>query len=362
MKASALKTFCFTLERIEFFLKNIKEIIEKLSTTQILSKEEIILLLNIDEDSATPLFEAANQVRLKYMGNDVHLRGLIEISNHCIKSCNYCGLRKENINLTRYKMNKNEILNSVNIAIDLGYKTIVLQSGESNVFPAEEIVEIITFIKEKGLAVTLSLGEKDNDVYKLWKEVGADRYLLKHETADPTLYQALHPDMSFAMRRLCLKNLKDLNFQVGSGCMVGLPEQTLASLADDLLFMQEIDVEMAGIGPFIPSPNTPLAHNSTGTVFMTLKMLAIARLLMPLAHLPATTALGTIHPQGRQLALQAGANVIMPNITPVHYRKLYEIYPDRISLGDKVKLDKLISSLGRTIANDAGHSPKMKLP
>ncbi|HSW35819.1 MAG TPA: [FeFe] hydrogenase H-cluster radical SAM maturase HydE, partial [Candidatus Limnocylindrales bacterium] len=216
---------------------------------------------------------------------------------------------------------------------------------------------------ELDLAVTLSIGERSRDEYKLWREAGADRYLLKHETADLQLYMALHPDMAWANREKNLYWLRELGYQVGSGCMVGLPGQTMEALAADLIFLQKLDVEMAGIGPFIPNPLTPLGGATCGTLEMTLKMIAIARLLMPYVHLPATTALGSIDRQGRQRALQSGANVVMPNVSPNKYRRMYEIYPDKICLDDNPAhcrncIGGIIASLGRTVADDAGHSPK----
>ncbi|MBT9171997.1 MAG: (FeFe) hydrogenase maturase subunit HydE [Syntrophomonadaceae bacterium] len=321
-------------------------------------------LLGCEGEDEARLLAAADRVRKQSMGERVHLRGLIEFSNYCERNCLYCGLRRANGSLVRYRMEGEEILAVARAGAALGYRTVVLQSGEDSCYTAKMLAEVVCRLKsELDLAVTLSVGERSREEYKLWREAGADRYLLKHETADRELYQALHPDMTFDNRRRCLYWLRELGYQVGSGCMVGLPGQTLESLADDLLFMQELDVEMAGIGPFIPNPSTPLGHCQGGTAGLTLKMIAAARLLLPQAHLPATTALGTVDSQGRQKALQAGANVVMPNITPNRYRRMYEIYPNKICLDDNPAhcrncIGGIIAGLGRTVATDCGHSPK----
>lgn len=329
-----------------------------------LLKEEIVTLLLTEKEEMQALLAAADRVRKEVMGDAVQLRGIIEFSNYCQRNCAYCGLREKNNSLARYRMDEAEILSIAAAAVPLGYGTVVLQSGEDSHYDAGMLASIVRRIKDElGLAITLSVGERPLADYLLWKEAGADRYLLKHETADPDLYASLHPDMDFANRRRCLSQLRELGYQVGSGCMVGLPGQTVDALAEDLLFLKEMDVEMAGIGPFIPNHNTPLGKASGGTVEMTLKMIAIARLLMPQAYLPATTALGSIDKLGRQKALQAGGNVVMPNITSNRYRRMYEIYPNKICLDDNPThcrncIGGIIASLGRTVAVGAGHSPK----
>jgi len=344
--------------------KEYSDIIERAAAEHKLDKNEIEILLDCDKMALDLLFAAADRVRRTFMGDAVHLRGLIEFSNYCQRDCAYCGLRESNKVLSRYRLDAAEILAIAGAAVPLGYKTVVLQSGEDSYYSAEMIAAITYRLKEElDLAVTLSLGERAEEDYRLWRDAGADRYLLKHETADVELYAALHPDMAWENRKKSLYTLRELGYQVGSGCMVGLPGQTLSSLAADLLFLKELDVEMAGIGPFIPNPHTPLATAERGTVELTLKMIAIARLLMPEAHLPATTALGSIDSKGRQKALVAGANVVMPNITPNKYRRLYEIYPNKICLDDNPAhcrncIGGIISSLGRTVAEGAGHSPK----
>jgi len=345
-------------------MEQVREIIDLILAGGKPDQAALAALLGSEGEDEASLLAAANNVRKETMGDQVHLRGLIEFSNYCERNCLYCGLRRANGALARYRMDEEEILEVARAGAALGYQTVVLQSGEDSHYTPEMLAGIVCQLKEElDLAVTLSVGERSREEYKLWREAGADRYLLKHETADPALYGALHPDMTFDNRRRCLYWLRELGYQVGSGCMVGLPGETLESLAADLLFLQELDVEMAGIGPFIPNPSTPLGPLRAGTADMTLKMIAIARLLLPQALLPATTALGTIDSQGRQKALLAGANVVMPNITPNRYRRLYEIYPNKICLDDNPAhcrncIGGIITSLGRTVATDCGHSPK----
>ena len=345
-------------------MEQLYQITESAAAGGTLSRAELVALLESGGDDETCLLAAADRIRKEKMGDEVHLRGLIEFSNYCERNCLYCGLRRSNNSLARYRMDKEEILAVARAGAALGYKTVVLQSGEDSFYTAQLLAEITEQLKsELDLAITLSVGERSREEYKLWREAGADRYLLKHETADRELYRSLHPDMAFDNRRRCLYWLRELGYQVGSGCMVGLPGQTTQSMADDLLFLRELDVEMAGIGPFIPNPSTPLGQEPGGTAAMTLKMIALARLLLPLAHLPATTALGTIDCEGRQKALRAGANVVMPNISPNRYRRMYEIYPNKICLDDNPAhcrncIGGIIASLGRTVAADCGHSPK----
>ncbi len=328
-----------------------------------LTKEDIQLLLSADTEEASLLFKYADAVREKYLGQEVHLRGIIEFTNHCKQNCHYCGLRRENSKLSRYRLTAHEIITTARQAVALGYKTLVLQGGEDPYYSPQDIYELVKEIKKMDVAVTLSLGEHDFDTYKLWREAGADRYLLKHETADPLLYARLRPGKSLEQRLQCQRWLKELGYELGSGCMVGLPGQTLDTLAEDLLLLKKMDVDMAGIGPFIPHPQTPLALAQQGTLEMTLKMVAVARILMPLVHLPATTALGTIHPEGRERALLVGANVVMPNVSPAQYRALYQIYPNKICIQDEAArcrscITGKITALGRVVSESQGHSPK----
>ena len=325
-------------------------------------KAEILELLRTEKEDE--LTRKADNIRVRFCGDEVHLRGVIEFSNHCIRDCLYCGLRRSNKKLTRYRMTKEEIVECALRGAQAGVRTIVLQSGDDPWYSAETISEIIQRIKEKiDVAITLCLGERDYKDYRLWREAGADRYLLKHETANPHHYGNLHPGQSLKKRLKLLGWLKELGYQVGSGNIVGLPGQTVQDLADDIGLMKELDVDMAGIGPFIPHPDTPLGREEPGTLGMTLKVLSVARIVLKNVHLPATTAVGSIHPRGRELALEAGANVMMPNITPTKYRRLYQIYPDKICIDEDTEnclgcLTKRLKSCERKIARDKGHSLK----
>lgn len=338
--------------------KSFKSALERAYLGKPLSREELVTLLEIqDKEERNALFSRADQIRRRYVGDEVHFRGIVEFSNHCIKNCHYCGLRRGNRQLKRYRMTPEEIINTCKTAVASGFKTIVLQSGEDPNYSAETLADLIHYIKSKHqIAVTLSLGEKPQNFYRLLKDAGADRYLLKHETADPELFSRLRPGTNLSQRLECLKSLKKLGYQVGSGNIVGLPGQSINTLAEDILLMQELEVDMAGIGPFIPSENTPLAQCAQGDLFLTLKVLAVTRLALPWANLPATTAVGTIHPQGRKLALECGANVIMPNVTPPELKKHYRIYPgkEKFSGNTVEKLKKLVHSLGRRISDSKG--------
>lgn len=309
------------------------------------------------------LCRRADRVRERIMGPEVYLRGLIEISNICRNDCCYCGIRRSNAMVNRYRMTPEEIMETAKLGLELGYGTVVLQSGEDPWFTGPLVAEIIRGIKGLGLAVTLSLGEREPEEYALWREAGADRYLLRHETADPELYRRLNPGMTLEHRIDILRQLKHLGYQVGAGFMVGLPGQTPEILVRDLRLLQELDVEMAGIGPFIAHPETPLGGEPSGTLEASLTMVALARLLVPEAHIPATTALGSIDPTGREKALQAGANIVMPNLTPVKYREDYQLYPGKICLSEtadhcKGCLARRIQSIGRQVGRGPGHSPK----
>ncbi len=326
-----------------------------------MDKDEILYYLKTSNRDRE-LFQKADEVREKHCGDKVHLRGVIEFSNYCRRDCLYCGLRRSNTCLHRYRMALSEIFKTAKVAKSFNLKTVVLQSGEDPAYKAEDLYLLIKRIKkELNLAVTLCIGERQWQEYKMMKEAGADRYLLKHETADPSLYKRLHPDLFYEDRLKCLKLLKDLGYQVGSGNMVGLPGQSVESLAEDILLYKELDVDMVGIGPFIPHPDTPLKEAPVGDINMVLKVIAITRIVTRDAHIPATTAVGTIDPLGRQKALQCGANVIMPNITPTKYRKDYQIYPNKICIFEDASdcqtcIQRMTKSLGRTIASSFGHS------
>ncbi|MGE5573975.1 MAG: [FeFe] hydrogenase H-cluster radical SAM maturase HydE [Bacteroidota bacterium] len=329
-----------------------------------LTEADIVALLEAGPGEQRTLFTLADEVRRGFMGDAVHLRGIIEFSNYCVRNCVYCGLRRDNRRLVRYRMSVDEIVQVAARAAAAGYRTIVLQSGDDLHYRAEDIARMVEGIKQAAdVAVTLSVGERSRQEYAIMRRAGADRFLLKHETADPGLYSRLHPGMTLEGRLECLAHLRGLGFQVGSGNIVGLPGQTARTLAKDIMLLRSLDVEMAGIGPFIPHPGTPLASYPPGDVSMSLRMLAVARLVLPLAHLPATTALATLHPDGRRMGLECGANVVMPNVTPLEFRHLYEIYPGSIALaapadGGLAEIYALLSGLGRQVSQTCGHSPK----
>jgi biotin synthase len=341
-----------------------KEALKKAAAGEELEKAHLVALLAAEGEIKNQLFRLADEVRAKYMGNQVHLRGIIEFSNYCIQNCLYCGLRHDNTKLFRYRIEPEEILAIARQAAALGYGTLVLQSGEDPWYTAEMLADLVRQIKDSlNVAVTVSAGERERADYELWREAGADRYLLKHETADPGLYARLRPGHQLAERVEKLQWLRELGYQVGSGCMVGLPGQTLETLALDLMLLKELDVEMAGLGPFIPHGETPLAGERSGSADLTLNLLATARLVLPWTHLPATTSLGTIDAQGRQKALQVGANVVMPNVTPARYREHYQIYPGKICQQEEPDhcrgcVEGWVTALGREIGHGWGQSPK----
>jgi len=322
------------------------------------SKKEIIDLLKDDTQNQW-LFSYADNVRKQYVGDSVHLRGLIEFSNICKCHCKYCGLRCENKTVERYRIMPDDIMLHAQRAVQMGYKTIVLQSGEDSYFTRDVMCKLIENIKTLDVALTLSIGEKSYDDLKAYKQSGADRYLIRIETTDKNLYKKMHPYMDFEKRMQCLKDLKKLGYETGSGCLVGLPEQTVESLADDILFFKELDADMIGIGPFIPHPDTPLKDCAQGNFILALKVMAIVRIMLKNINIPATTAMETLNPNGRLIALQSGANVVMPNVTSTEYRAKYEIYPDKICINDQPSkcrncIETKIKSIGREIAKDYG--------
>ncbi len=308
-----------------------------------------------DETNNEELFQTADKVRQKNVGDEVHLRALIEFSNACACNCFYCGLRAENKKIERYSLKSSEIVKFAQRAVEEGYKTVVLQSGEG-VYPNEKLVKIVREIKKLGVDITLSTGEKTYEEYAELKEAGADRYLLRIETTDRELYKKMHPNMNFENRARCLKDIKKLGYEVGTGVLVGLPGQTLESLANDLLFFKELDADMIGIGPFIPNPDTPLGKSAGGSFTLALKTMALTRLLLPDINIPATTAMETLHPNGRIIALQSGANVLMPNVTGGDYKQKYLIYPGKTSLNDRSVVIEKIEAIGRTVSDTPGKS------
>lgn len=316
----------------------VRNIIDKLYNTTNASREELLFLLdNLSQENKAYLIEQSHKVALKNYGKNVYIRGLIEFTNYCIRDCKYCGIRKSNGKADRYRLTIEEILECADIGDRLGYKTYVLQGGEDPYFTDEKMVEIIKRIKEKypNNAITLSLGERSYKSYEKMFNAGADRYLLRHETATKELYDSLHSNGSFENRRQCLRNLKEIGYQIGAGFMVGLPNQNNSNLIDDLIFLKELNPHMCGIGPFIPHKDTPLANEQAGTLEKTTTMLALIRLMLPKILLPSTTALGSIDPLGREKGLKAGGNVVMPNLSPTSVREKYSLYDGKICTGDE---------------------------
>ena len=314
------------------------------------------------------LFASAVDIREKAYGKDVYIRGLIEISSYCKNDCYYCGIRKSNDKAQRYRLSREEILECCVTGYDLGFRTFVLQGGEDPYFTDERICGIVSEIKEKfpGCAVTLSLGEKSRESYQQYFDAGADRYLLRHETAGADHYKKLHPeDLSQEHRMQCLQDLKEIGYQVGSGFMVGSPYQKTEDLISDLRFLQELQPDMIGIGPFITHQDTPFREFTSGELTLCLRMVAILRHLFTEVLLPATTALGTIHPNGRELGLLAGANVVMPNLSPVGVREKYSLYDNKICTGEEAAecrgcLENRVASAGFQIVVDRGDRKNFK--
>ncbi len=314
-------------------------IIEQLKTTQTATREQLIFLLkNITGAEREELRQAAQQTAQAVFGNKIYIRGLVEISSICKRDCRYCGLRRSNPNAVRYRLAPEQILSCCEKGYALGFRTFVLQGGEDGFFSDEVVCGVVREIKRRcpDCAVTLSLGERGDESFRRLYAAGADRYLLRHETADLAHYAKLHPDsMSGAERQRQLFVLKQTGFQTGAGFMVGSPYQTAENLADDLLFLKKLQPQMCGIGPFIPHKDTEFRDFSQGSLELTLTLLAVIRLMHPRILLPATTALGTIHPQGRELGILHGANVVMPNLSPLEHRKDYAIYDNKICTGDE---------------------------
>ncbi len=284
------------------------------------------------------LFSLADKVRKEHYGTDIYLRGLIEFTNYCKNNCYYCGIRRDNIRLKRYRLSEEEILSCCEEGYRLGFRTFVLQGGEDPYYTDERICGIVANIRQKfpDCAITLSIGEKPRESYQAYFDAGADRYLLRHETASDEHYAKLHPlQMSLDDRKRCLFDLKAIGYQVGSGFMVGSPYQTTENLISDLRFLQQLSPDMIGIGPYIKHKDTPFRDKENGSLELTLRLVAILRLMFPYALIPATTALGSIHPQGRERGLKAGANVVMPNLSPVGVRELYKLYENKLCTGEE---------------------------
>ncbi|MBQ3055759.1 MAG: [Oscillospiraceae bacterium] len=324
-----------------------------------MDRNTLLSLLRGEDDS---LLARADQVRRTVYGQDVYIRGLIEISNFCKRNCLYCGIRAGNPNAKRYRLSPEEILLCANHGYDLGFRTVVLQGGEDPFFNETTVCKLVEDLKtaHPDRAVTLSLGEQPKSTYKAWFDAGADRYLLRHETAIPTHYAQLHPaDVTLETRKDCLFALKEIGYQVGSGFMVGSPGQTLEHLAEDFAFLSELQPDMIGIGPFLPHCDTPFAAEAAGDLDLTLRTVALSRILFPHALIPATTALGTLHPKGRELGLKAGANVVMPNLSPEDARARYTLYNNKLHTGaeNAEQLDLLkaqVEAAGYRIVVDRG--------
>ncbi len=338
------------------------DILKKARQEGNLTKKEIVHLLSINgREKMDALFSAADDVRKASVGDEIYLRGIIEFSNICRQNCLYCGLRRDNEAITRYRIPEDDILFSAHRIKDHHISTVVLQSGEDDFFDRDRLCRLISRIKkETGLVITLSVGEFSFDDYRAFKEAGADRYLLKHETASTEIQKRLRPGAPFDKRLRCLHWLKELGYEVGTGMMVGLPLQNEDTLADDILLMKQIDADMIGIGPFIAHPQTPLANHPDGAPEAVLKVIAVTRIVTRTTNIPATTALGTLNPEMRLKALSVGANVVMPDFTPRDYKIFYDIYPGKSDCDGDVAaflshFESEITMMGRVIGKGSGY-------
>lgn len=345
------------------YLKGLVDCLEK---ERVLKEEEFAALLdNWSGELAEYLFAKARCIRKAYYGNKVYVRGLIEFTNYCRNDCYYCGVRRSSQQAERYRLSQDEILECCQLGYELGFRTFVLQGGEDGYYTRQRLADIIRSIRKRwpDCAITLSVGEHSYETYLAWKEAGADRYLLRHETADASHYASLHPPgLTASQRKECLWNLRKAGYQVGTGFMVGSPGQTSRHLAKDLLFIHELQPEMTGIGPFIPHHDTPFAGEKPGTLEQTLFLLGILRLMLPKVLLPATTALGTIDPKGREKGILAGANVVMPNLSPLDVRNKYLLYDNKIATGDEAaesrkSLERSMAAIGYEVVTARGDFP-----
>lgn len=348
-------------------MNKVLKIIDTLCSTHDITKDDLnYLLTNITKEEAEILHEKARLISQETFSNKVFIRGLIELTNYCKNDCLYCGLRASNTNCNRYRLTLEQILTSCKTGNDIGFKTFVLQGGEDPFFTDEKLVEIVSNIRSRypDSAITLSLGERSEPSYRKLFEAGANRFLLRHETATSSHYAKLHPSkMKLESRLECLNRLKEIGYQVGTGFMVGSPHQTIDNIVDDILFIKNFQPQMIGVGPFIPHHDTPFADEPAGSVTMTVNILAILRLLLPTALIPATTALGTLDSDGREKGILAGANVIMPNLSPVDVRKKYELYNNKLCTGDETaeavkSLNARLNKIGYEITKARGDHPK----
>ena len=335
-----------------------RSLMERAESKHRLAREELAALL-ADEGAEEEMAAAADRTRRAYVGDEVHLRGLIEFSSYCKQNCLYCGLRRDNGKAERFRLSRAEIVALAEKAKAAGYPTVVMQSGEDAWFTAERLAEIVREVKRLGLTLTLSVGERPRDEYRLLREAGADRFLLRIETTDRALYERLDPGMSFENRLRCLADLKALGYEVGTGCLVGLPGQTVDSLAADILFFQSIDADMVGIGPLVPNGDTPLGGEPPGDMRLVRRVVSAIRLLLPEANIPATTAMETLQPGARELMLRSGANVVMPNVTEGEARRKYALYPGKACVADtpdhcRACMEGRIRAMGRTVGKGAG--------
>ena len=348
-------------------MADLNVLIDRVVAGESLTVEEYALLIKErNPASAARLAAAATERRQAIYGNTVYIRGLIEVSNICKNNCYYCGIRAGNQNCDRYRLTEEDILSACEEGYELGFRTFVLQGGEDGYFTDERLTSLLRAIKEThpDCAVTLSLGERSRESYQNLYDAGADRYLLRHETATKSHYERLHPSpLSFDERMRCLCDLRDIGYQVGCGFMVGSPYQTDEDIARDLKFIEEFKPDMCGIGPFIPHKDTVFADFSPGTLELTCYLLSIVRLIHPPVLLPSTTALGTIHPEGRELGILAGANVVMPNLSPASVRKKYMLYDNKVSDGaesaqSKAELQRRMASIGYEVVTARGDVKK----
>lgn len=338
-------------------------LIDRLAQTHTLTDAELLTLITADDpDIDCYLAQRASAVRQQVYGKQVFIRGLIEFTNYCKNNCHYCGIRRGNSNCQRYRLGLEDILACCDVGYGLGFRTFVLQGGEDPYFTRERITELVKAIKtaHPDCALTLSVGEKDRDTYQAWFDAGADRYLLRHETANPELYRYLHPkELSLENRMRCLQDLKEIGYQTGCGFMVGSPGQTPEMILEDLRFIQQFQPQMVGIGPFIPHQDTAYKNERPGSAALTLRLLAILRLMLPQVLLPATTALGTVMGDGRQQGMRYGCNVVMPNLSPADVRKKYALYDNKISVGEEAAesvalLKDSMAAIGYNVVTDRG--------